>query len=37
MFLGAVMLPAQRSYNDFFVFWDEPDNYLTLSEVEHSQ
>ena len=35
MFLGAVMLPSQRSYGDFFVFWDEPDNYLALSEVEH--
>lgn len=35
MFLGAVMLPAQRAYGDFFAFWDEPDNYLALPEVEH--
>ena len=35
MFLCAVVLAAQNMYNNLFVFWDEPDNYLALSEIEH--
>ncbi|MBC6477442.1 MAG: AAA family ATPase [Hormoscilla sp. GM7CHS1pb] len=34
-FLGAVVLAANKSYGPLFCFWDEPDNYLSLSEVGH--
>ena len=32
-FLGAVVLAANESYGPLFCFWDEPGNYLSLSEV----
>ena len=35
MFVCAAVLASQRVRDNFFVFWDEPDNYLALSEVEH--
>jgi predicted ATPase len=34
-FLGAVLVAANQSYGPLFCFWDEPDNYLSLSEVGH--
>lgn len=34
-FLCAVVLAANKAYGPIFVFWDEPDNYLALSEVGH--
>jgi len=34
-FLCAVVLAANKSYRPLFCFWDEPDNYLSLSEVGH--
>lgn len=34
-FLCAVVLAANRYYGPLFCFWDEPDNYLSLSEVGH--
>lgn len=34
-FLCAVLLAANKCYGPLFVFWDEPDNYLSLSEVSH--
>jgi hypothetical protein len=33
--LSAVLLAANMSYGPLFCFWDEPDNYLSLSEVGH--
>lgn len=35
LFLCAVVLAANKSYGPLFCFWDEPDNYLSLSEVGH--
>jgi predicted ATPase len=32
-FLCAVILAANKSYGPLFCFWDEPDNYISLSEV----
>jgi energy-coupling factor transporter ATP-binding protein EcfA2 len=32
-FLCAVILAANKAYGPLFCFWDEPDNYLSLSEV----
>ena len=32
-FLCAVVLAANQFYGPLFCFWDEPDNYLSLSEV----
>ena len=32
-FLCAVVLAANKSYGPLFCFWDEPDNYISLSEV----
>lgn len=32
-FLCAVVLAANKYYGPVFCFWDEPDNYLSLSEV----
>ena len=34
-FLGAVVLAANKFYGPIFCFWDEPDNYISLSEVAH--
>ncbi|WP_207878179.1 AAA family ATPase [Pseudomonas sp. 32_A] len=34
-FLCAVVLAANHCYGPLFAFWDEPDNYLALSEVSH--
>lgn len=34
-FLCAVVLAANESYGPLFCFWDEPDNYLAISEVGH--
>lgn len=34
-FLCAVVLAANKSYGPLFCFWNEPDNYLSLSEVGH--
>ena len=31
--LCALVLAANRAYGPLFCFWDEPDNYLALSEV----
>lgn len=33
--LCAVVLAANQYYGPLFCFWDEPDNYLSLSEVGH--
>ena len=33
--LCALVLAANRAYGPLFCFWDEPDNYLALSEVGH--
>jgi len=34
-FLCAVVLAANKYYGPIFCFWDEPDNYISLSEVGH--
>ena len=34
-FLCAVVLAANKFYGPLFCFWDEPDNYLSLSEIGH--
>jgi ABC-type cobalamin/Fe3+-siderophores transport system ATPase subunit len=34
-FVCAVVLAANKYYGPLFCFWDEPDNYLSLSEVGH--
>jgi predicted ATPase len=34
-FLCGLILAANRAYGPVFCFWDEPDNYLSLSEVGH--
>jgi len=34
-FLCAVVLAANKFYGPLFCFWDEPDNYISLSEVGH--
>ncbi len=34
-FLSAVALAANQSYGPLLCFWDEPDNFLSLSEVGH--
>ena len=34
-FLCAVVLAANKYYGPLFCFWDEPDNYLSISEVGH--
>ena len=34
-FLCAAVLAANTSYGPLFCFWDEPDSYLSLSEVGH--
>ncbi len=34
-FICALVLAANKAYGPLFCFWDEPDNYLSLSEVGH--
>ncbi|EDN69871.1 ATPase [Beggiatoa sp. PS] len=34
-FLCAAVLAANQSYGPLFCFWDEPDSFLSLSEVGH--
>ena len=34
-FLCAVVLAANKFYGSVFCFWDEPDNYLSISEIGH--
>jgi len=34
-FICAVVLASNKYYGPLFCFWDEPDNYLSLSEVGH--
>ena len=34
-FLCAAVLAANEFYGPLFCFWDEPDNYISLSEVGH--
>ncbi len=34
-FVCAVVLASNQSYGPLFCFWDEPDNFLSLSEVGH--
>jgi len=34
-FICAFVLAANKFYGPLFCFWDEPDNYLSLSEVGH--
>lgn len=34
-FICAVVLAANQAYGPLLCFWDEPDNYLHLSEVGH--
>ncbi|HAI68550.1 MAG TPA: ATPase [Gammaproteobacteria bacterium] len=34
-FICAVVLAANKSYGPLFCFWDEPDSFLSLSEVGH--
>lgn len=31
----ALVLAANEAYGPLFCFWDEPDNYIALSEVQH--
>ena len=33
--IGALVLAANKAYGPLLCFWDEPDNYLALSEVGH--
>jgi len=32
-FLCALVIAANKSYGPLFCFWDEPDNYISISEV----
>jgi len=34
-FICAVVLASNQAYGPILCFWDEPDNYLSLSEVGH--
>ncbi len=34
-FLCAVVLASNQTYGPLFCFWDEPDNYLSISEIGH--
>lgn len=34
-FLCAVVLAANKAYGPLLVFWDEPDNFLSMAEVGH--
>lgn len=33
IFLGALLVAVNKFYGSIFCFWDEPENYLSLSEV----
>lgn len=35
LFVCAVVLAANEHYGPLFCFWDEPDNFLSLSDVGH--
>ena len=35
IFVGALVLAANKAYGPLFCFWDEPDSHLSLSEVSH--
>jgi len=35
MFICAAVLASLKVHDNVFVFWDEPDNYLALPEIEH--
>ena len=34
-FLSATVIASNKHYGPLLTFWDEPDNYLSLSEVQH--
>jgi len=34
-FLAATVLAANKAYGPLLCFWDEPDNYLSISEIGH--
>jgi predicted ATPase len=34
-FLCAVVLAMNKNMESLFCFWDEPDNYLSISEIQH--
>jgi predicted ATPase len=34
-FLCAVVIAANKAYGPLFCFWDEPDSYLSISEIAH--
>uniref|UniRef100_UPI0040578EF8 AAA family ATPase n=1 Tax=Candidatus Electronema sp. TaxID=2698783 RepID=UPI0040578EF8 len=34
-FICAAVLAANKSYGPLLCFWDEPDNYLALAEIQH--
>lgn len=34
-FISAVVLASNEAYGPIFCFWDEPDNYLSLTEAGH--
>ena len=34
-FICAVVLVSNEAYGPLFCFWDEPDNFLSISEVSH--
>jgi len=34
-FICAIVIAANSAYGPVFCFWDEPDNYLSISEVGH--
>ncbi|MCC6363738.1 MAG: AAA family ATPase [Bryobacterales bacterium] len=34
-FVGALVRAANEAYGPLFCFWDEPDNFLALSEIAH--
>jgi ABC-type Mn2+/Zn2+ transport system ATPase subunit len=34
-FISALVLASNQAYGPILCFWDEPDNYLSLSEVGH--
>lgn len=34
-FIGGMVMAANEAHGPLFCFWDEPDNYLAMSEVGH--
>jgi energy-coupling factor transporter ATP-binding protein EcfA2 len=34
-FICAMVIAARQAYGSIFCFWDEPDNYLSISEIGH--